>query len=34
MDGQTIGPIRGHDAMNYGWQELNDAYAEKLAGRG
>lgn len=25
-----VGPIRGQDAMNYGWQELHDAYAERL----
>jgi len=31
LDGQPIGPIRGQDAMNYGWEELHDAYAEKLA---
>ena len=31
LDGQPIGPIRGQDAVNYGWQELHDAYAEKLA---
>jgi uncharacterized protein YndB with AHSA1/START domain len=30
MDGQPIAPIRGQDAMNYGWSELNDAYADKL----
>jgi uncharacterized protein YndB with AHSA1/START domain len=30
MDGEPVGPIRGQDAMSYGWQELNDAYAEKL----
>lgn len=31
LDGQPIGPIRGQDAMNYGWQELHDAYADGLA---
>jgi uncharacterized protein YndB with AHSA1/START domain len=31
LDGQPIGPIRGEDAKNYGWQELHDAYADKLA---
>jgi uncharacterized protein YndB with AHSA1/START domain len=31
LDGQPIGPIRGQDAMNYGWEELHNAYAEKLA---
>jgi uncharacterized protein YndB with AHSA1/START domain len=30
LDGTPIGPIRGADAMNYGWEELRDAYAEKL----
>jgi uncharacterized protein YndB with AHSA1/START domain len=31
LDGEPIEPIRGEDARNYGWDELNDAYAEKLA---
>lgn len=30
LDGRPIAPIRGADAMNYGWQSLNDAYAERL----
>jgi uncharacterized protein YndB with AHSA1/START domain len=30
LDGDSVGPIVGSDAMNYGWQELHDAYAEKL----
>jgi len=30
LDGQPIGPIRGADARNYGWDELNDAYADRL----
>jgi uncharacterized protein YndB with AHSA1/START domain len=30
LDGQPIGPIRGEDARNYGWDELRAAYAEKL----
>jgi len=30
LDGEPIGPIRGENAMNYGWQELHDAYAERL----
>jgi uncharacterized protein YndB with AHSA1/START domain len=30
LDGQPIGPIRGQDALNYGWDELNDGYAKKL----
>jgi uncharacterized protein YndB with AHSA1/START domain len=31
LDGDPIGPIRGEDARNYGWEELSDAYAERLA---
>jgi uncharacterized protein YndB with AHSA1/START domain len=30
LDGEPIGPIRGQDAMNYGWSELNEAYAKTL----
>jgi uncharacterized protein YndB with AHSA1/START domain len=30
LDGQPIGPIRGANARNYGWDELHDAYAAKL----
>jgi uncharacterized protein YndB with AHSA1/START domain len=30
LDGDPVGPIRGSDARNYGWDELNEAYAEKL----
>jgi uncharacterized protein YndB with AHSA1/START domain len=30
LDGQPVPPIRGADAMNYGWQELHDAYADRL----
>ena len=30
LDGQPVGPIRGRDAMNHGWQQLHDAYAERL----
>ena len=30
LDGDPIDPIRGDDAMNYGWEELNKAYADKL----
>ena len=30
LAGQPIEPIRGHDAMNYGWERLHDAYAEAL----
>ena len=31
LDGDPIGPIVGEDARNYGWDRLNDAYAERLA---
>ena len=31
LDGDPIGPIRGADARNYGWDELNQAYADELA---
>ena len=30
LDGEPIDPIRGEDARNYGWEELREAYAEKL----
>jgi uncharacterized protein YndB with AHSA1/START domain len=30
LDGEPIDPIRGEDARRYGWDELHDAYAEKL----
>jgi uncharacterized protein YndB with AHSA1/START domain len=30
LDGQPIGPIRGRDAMNHGWEELHEAYAREL----
>jgi uncharacterized protein YndB with AHSA1/START domain len=30
LDGQPVGPIRGSEARDYGWDGLNDAYAEKL----
>jgi hypothetical protein len=30
LDGQPIPPIRGEDALNYGWEELSETYAEKL----
>jgi uncharacterized protein YndB with AHSA1/START domain len=30
LDGDPIGPIRGEDAMDHGWQELHDAYAARL----
>jgi uncharacterized protein YndB with AHSA1/START domain len=31
LDGDPIAPIRGEDARNFGWEQLHDAYAEKLA---
>ena len=31
LDGRPIGPIRGNEARNYRWDELNQAYAEKLS---
>jgi uncharacterized protein YndB with AHSA1/START domain len=30
LDGRPIGPIRGADAINYGWNELNERYAQRL----
>jgi uncharacterized protein YndB with AHSA1/START domain len=30
LDGQPIGPIRGRAAMEHGWQDLHDMYAEQL----
>lgn len=30
LDGAPIAPIRGADARNFGWEALNEAYAEKL----
>jgi uncharacterized protein YndB with AHSA1/START domain len=30
LDGDPIGPIVGEDARNFGWDQLNDAYAERL----
>jgi uncharacterized protein YndB with AHSA1/START domain len=30
LDGEPIGPIRGEDARDYGWDELRDRYAGKL----
>jgi hypothetical protein len=32
LDGQPVGPIRGGDALNHGWQDLHEAYASALAG--
>ena len=31
LDGQPIDPIRGEAARKYGWEDLHDAYAERLA---
>ncbi|MGH3355390.1 MAG: SRPBCC family protein [Nocardioidaceae bacterium] len=31
LDGQPIPPIRGAEAKSYGWDELNEEYAERLA---
>ncbi len=30
LDGDPVGPIRGRDALDHGWAELNEAYAERL----
>lgn len=30
LAGDPVGAIVGQEAMNYGWKELHDAYAEKL----
>ena len=30
LDGRPVEAIRGQDAMNYGWNELHDAYAAEL----
>jgi len=30
LDGDPIPPIRGSQALEYGWQELHDAYAARL----
>jgi len=30
MDGTPVGPIVGERALEYGWEELNDGYAELL----
>jgi hypothetical protein len=34
LDGDPIGPIRGQDAMDHGWQELHDAYLKRMKGSG
>ena len=30
LDGDDVRAIRGHEAMDHGWAELKEAYAEKL----
>jgi uncharacterized protein YndB with AHSA1/START domain len=30
LDGRLIGPIRGAKALDYGWDKLRDAYAQRL----
>lgn len=30
LDGEPIGPIRGEDARNYGWDELHESYSKEL----
>ncbi len=30
LDGDPVGPIRGEDAKNYGWDRLREEYAERL----
>jgi Activator of Hsp90 ATPase homolog 1-like protein len=30
LDGEPVGPIRGEDAKNHGWDRLHDEYAERL----
>ncbi len=30
LDGSPVGPIRGADAVHFGWNELNEAYAREL----
>ncbi|MGC1213566.1 MAG: SRPBCC family protein [Micromonospora sp.] len=32
LAGDPVGPIRGAEAMDFGWAELRDAYAERLDG--
>jgi uncharacterized protein YndB with AHSA1/START domain len=32
LDGDPVGPIRGQEAMDHGWQELHDAYLKRLKG--
>jgi hypothetical protein len=30
LDGRPIGAIRGQEALDFGWQQLHDAYADRL----
>ncbi|GIH05116.1 hypothetical protein Rhe02_31830 [Rhizocola hellebori] len=30
LDGDPVGPIRGADAVHFGWNELNEAYEREL----
>jgi uncharacterized protein YndB with AHSA1/START domain len=30
LDGRPIGPIRGAEATNFGWDDLNESYAARL----
>jgi len=30
LDGRPVGPIRGGQAREHGWDELNDSYADRL----
>lgn len=34
MDGEDIGPIVGHEAKKYGWEQLHDGYAKRLGVEG
>jgi uncharacterized protein YndB with AHSA1/START domain len=31
LDGHPVDPIRGQDALKYGWEELRDRYRDRLA---
>ncbi len=33
LDGDPVGPIRGREAVDHGWNDLHDAYARKLKER-
>jgi uncharacterized protein YndB with AHSA1/START domain len=30
LDGRPVGPIRGSQALDHGWEKLHDGYAQKL----